>query len=66
MWNEVIQRVGKKKDLKTSLEIAVLGNINVGKTSLILKLVSPEAVLQVEKIKTHGTDIKSIYISICG
>ena len=66
MWNEVIQRVGKKKDLKTSLTIAVLGNINVGKTSLILKLVSPETVLQVEKIKTHGTDSKSIYISICG
>ena len=34
IWNEVIQRVEKKAGLKSSIEIAVLGNINVGKTSL--------------------------------
>jgi len=33
---------------------------------LIHKYVDPDSILKVEKIKTHGTDIKSVYISIFG
>lgn len=38
--------------------------MDVGKTSLQLKYCDPEAQLKLEKIKTHGTDTKTAYISI--
>lgn len=51
----------------TSLEFAVLGNMDVGKTSLTHKYVTPDRALQVEeKIKTKGTDIRSTYVTVCG
>ena len=56
----------KKQSAPASIEIAVLGNMHVGKTSLQLKYVDPTAELREEKIKTHGTDTKSVYISILG
>ena len=40
--------------------------MHVGKTSLQLKYVDPASELREEKIKTHGTDTKSVYISILG
>lgn len=43
-----------------------MGHFDVGKTSLILKYVDPAARLRVEKIKTHGTDTKTVHISIYG
>ena len=66
-WNSVIQRVEKTSQKPAAkIEIAVLGKYDVGKTSLIHKYVDPDSILKVEKIKTHGTDIKSVYISIFG
>ena len=47
-----------------SIQIALLGNIDVGKTSLIMKHIHPDRPLKIEKIKTHGTDIKTKYVSI--
>ena len=44
----------------------MLGHFDVGKTSMILKYVDPEATLRIEKIKTHGTDTKTVHISILG
>ena len=49
-----------------AINVAILGNMNVGKTSLTHRYAHPEREMTVEKIKTHGTDTISSYITICG
>ena len=68
-WNTLIQRCTKKPSERpsTSINIAILGNMDVGKTSLTHKYVTPELELRVEeKIKTRGTDTRSMYVTVCG
>lgn len=64
-WNTILQRTSKPAERPdTSIQIAILGNMNVGKTSLTHRYVAPDMPLRVEKITTIGTDTRSTYISL--
>jgi len=52
--------------VETAIRIAVLGNMDVGKTSLTQRYAYPDRSFKIEKIKTRGTDTVSAYISILG
>ena len=66
-WDSIIKRVPKPSyKPETMIEIAILGNPDVGKTSLSKKYKDPNYDLsQYEKIKTIGIDTTTSYISIC-
>lgn len=65
VWNNVIRRCTKPKEVTTKIQIGLLGKFDVGKTSITLKYADPTAELR-EKVKTKGTDIKTAYVSIYG
>ena len=66
-WNTIVQRTGKPETKPdTSIQIAILGNMDVGKTSLTHRYVSPNTPMKVEKIKTRGTDISSTHVMLFG
>ena len=56
VWNKLFTRVDKEKDVPV-IQIGVIGNCDVGKTSLVYKFLSKNFKLQPIKTKTIGTDI---------
>ena len=63
----MVQRIAKPSEKpSTSIDIAILGNMDVGKTSLTQRYAKPDQPLKVEKIKTKGIDTKSAYVSVFG
>lgn len=46
------------------VQIGVLGNMDVGKTSLQLKYADPNRELKMEKVKTVGVDTNSVFVRV--
>ena len=63
IWNKLFTRVEKESSVPT-ITIGVIGNSDVGKTSLIYKFLNKNFQLQPIKTKTIGTDIQQMWLSI--
>ena len=59
----ILSRIDKDKNPQAVINIGVLGNSNVGKTSLTNKFRSADFVLG-PKVTTYGTDVFKVYLSI--
>ena len=63
IWNKLFTRVEKESNVPV-IHIGIIGNSDVGKTSLVYKFLNKNFKLQPIKTKTIGTDIQVMYLSI--
>ena len=56
VWNNLFTRVEKVKDVP-AVQIGVIGNCDVGKTSLVYSFLNKNFKLSPVKTRTVGTDI---------